>query len=301
VHYAGRCRSRQAHHTIEAIGATSAGKKIQQAWIELEVPQCGYCQSGQIMSAAALLAANPKPTDGDIDAAMSGTSVAAALMCRIREGIKHAAHGAAMPRKGADMISRRQFLSTARVGRRSLIGFRTGPSIGASAAPFVPNAFIRIGSDGQIVLTMPYVEMGQAPTPHPYADRRELEVDLKQVRLEHAPPTKSCTPIPCSECKPPATRMRYAVRGSRCARPVRPRGPCSCRGGKALECRSRFLRAQAARCATHRRGDASNMASLPPTPRACLSQRRWCSRFARHRRSPTHPRTWTLKAPAATI
>ena len=48
--------------TIEAIGATPAGKKIQQAWIELEVPQCGYCQSGQIMSAAALLAANPNPT-----------------------------------------------------------------------------------------------------------------------------------------------------------------------------------------------------------------------------------------------
>src|SRR5467141_2434370 len=58
--------------TIEAIGATPAGKKIQQAWIELEVPQCGYCQSGQIMSATALLAANPNPTDADIDAAMSG-------------------------------------------------------------------------------------------------------------------------------------------------------------------------------------------------------------------------------------
>src|SRR5438093_12147766 len=58
--------------TIEAIGATPAGKKIQQAWVELDVPQCGYCQSGQIMSATALLTTKPKPSDADIDAAMSG-------------------------------------------------------------------------------------------------------------------------------------------------------------------------------------------------------------------------------------
>src|SRR4051812_30264814 len=54
--------------TIEGIGATAAGKKIQQAWIALQVPQCGYCQSGQIMSATALLAAKPEPSDADIDA-----------------------------------------------------------------------------------------------------------------------------------------------------------------------------------------------------------------------------------------
>ncbi|TMG42227.1 MAG: (2Fe-2S)-binding protein, partial [Chloroflexi bacterium] len=77
--------------TIEAIGATGAGKKIQQAWIELEVPQCGYCQSGQIMSATALLAAKPNPTDSDIDAAMSGNICRCGTYVRIREGIKHAA------------------------------------------------------------------------------------------------------------------------------------------------------------------------------------------------------------------
>src|SRR5438270_5618107 len=77
--------------TIEAIGATPAGKKIQQAWIELEVPQCGYCQSGQIMSATALLAANSNPTDSDIDAAMSGNICRCGTYVRIREGIKHAA------------------------------------------------------------------------------------------------------------------------------------------------------------------------------------------------------------------
>jgi isoquinoline 1-oxidoreductase alpha subunit len=83
--------------TIEAVGATAAGRKIQQAWIELEVPQCGYCQSGQIMSATALLVAKPKPTDSDIDAAMSGNICRCGTYARIREGIKHAAHG----KKGA--------------------------------------------------------------------------------------------------------------------------------------------------------------------------------------------------------
>ena len=83
--------------TVEAIGATPAGKRIQQAWIELEVPQCGYCQSGQIMSAAALLAAKPNPTDGDIDAAMSGNICRCGTYVRIRAGIKRAANG----KKGA--------------------------------------------------------------------------------------------------------------------------------------------------------------------------------------------------------
>jgi isoquinoline 1-oxidoreductase alpha subunit len=77
--------------TIEAIGATSAGKRIQQAWVALEVPQCGYCQSGQIMSATALLAANPNPSDSDIDAAMSGNVCRCGTYVRIREGIKQAA------------------------------------------------------------------------------------------------------------------------------------------------------------------------------------------------------------------
>src|SRR5687768_4084335 len=58
--------------TIEAIGATAAGKKVQAVWLALDVVQCGYCQSGQIMSAAALLAANAKPSDADIDSAMAG-------------------------------------------------------------------------------------------------------------------------------------------------------------------------------------------------------------------------------------
>jgi len=77
--------------TIEAIGETAAGAKIQQAWLDLEVVQCGYCQSGQIMSASALLAANPKPSDADIDAAMSGNICRCGTYQRIRAAIKQAA------------------------------------------------------------------------------------------------------------------------------------------------------------------------------------------------------------------
>src|SRR5258706_1321351 len=77
--------------TIEAIGATAAGAKIQKAWLDREVVQCGYCQSGQIMSASALLASNPHPTDADIDDAMSGNICRCGTYVRIREAIKAAA------------------------------------------------------------------------------------------------------------------------------------------------------------------------------------------------------------------
>ena len=77
--------------TIEAIGDTPAGARIQRAWLDKEVVQCGYCQSGQIMSAAALLAQTPKPTDADIDGAMSGNICRCGTYVRIREAIKHAA------------------------------------------------------------------------------------------------------------------------------------------------------------------------------------------------------------------
>ena len=77
--------------TVEAIGATALGATIQKAWLDLEVVQCGYCQSGQIMSASALLASNPHPTDADIDAAMSGNICRCGTYVRIREAIKHAA------------------------------------------------------------------------------------------------------------------------------------------------------------------------------------------------------------------
>jgi isoquinoline 1-oxidoreductase subunit alpha len=87
--------------TIEAVGDTSAGRRIQEAWIALDVPQCGYCQSGQIMSATALLATNPAPTDGDIDGAMSGNICRCGTYSRIRAAIKQAMQPPALTRKGA--------------------------------------------------------------------------------------------------------------------------------------------------------------------------------------------------------
>ncbi|HZI22687.1 MAG TPA: (2Fe-2S)-binding protein [Gemmatimonadales bacterium] len=77
--------------TIEAIGATPLGKAVQQAWLDLEVVQCGYCQSGQIMSAAALLQHTPHPNDADIDRAMAGNICRCGTYTRIRAAIKRAA------------------------------------------------------------------------------------------------------------------------------------------------------------------------------------------------------------------
>jgi len=77
--------------TIEAVGETPIGKALQQAWLELDVVQCGYCQSGQIMSAAALLARTPKPTDEDIDQTMSGNVCRCGTYQRIRAAIHLAA------------------------------------------------------------------------------------------------------------------------------------------------------------------------------------------------------------------
>jgi isoquinoline 1-oxidoreductase subunit alpha len=77
--------------TIEAIGATPAGARLQRAWLDLEVVQCGYCQSGQLMSAAALLESKPTPDDSDIDAAMAGNICRCGTYVRIRQAIKQAA------------------------------------------------------------------------------------------------------------------------------------------------------------------------------------------------------------------
>jgi isoquinoline 1-oxidoreductase alpha subunit len=77
--------------TIEGIGATRIGKMVQEAWLRLDVPQCGYCQAGQIMAATALLAKNPDPTEADIDNAMSGNLCRCATYIRIRAAIKYVA------------------------------------------------------------------------------------------------------------------------------------------------------------------------------------------------------------------
>jgi isoquinoline 1-oxidoreductase subunit alpha len=76
--------------TIEGIGATPVGKRVQAAWLDLDVAQCGYCQAGQIVAATALLQAKPKPTDADIDEAMAGNICRCATYIRIRAAIKQA-------------------------------------------------------------------------------------------------------------------------------------------------------------------------------------------------------------------
>jgi len=81
--------------TIEGVGSTPSGQKVQKAWLEVDVVQCGYCQSGQIMSAAALLAATPNPSDEEINAAMSGNICRCGTYVRIRAAIKQAATGKA--------------------------------------------------------------------------------------------------------------------------------------------------------------------------------------------------------------
>ena len=77
--------------TIEAVGETALGKKVQAAWVNIDVAQCGYCQAGQIMTACALLAAKPRPSDADIDGAMDGNLCRCATYTRIRAAIKDAA------------------------------------------------------------------------------------------------------------------------------------------------------------------------------------------------------------------
>src|SRR3979411_1552655 len=110
--------------TIEGVGASPAGAKVQKAWLDLEVIQCGYCQPGQIMSAAALLASTPNPDDSDIDAAMAGNICRCGTYVRIRQAIKQAATGR---RSSQDrtMNQPEKFAATKasdRVSRRVLLG-----------------------------------------------------------------------------------------------------------------------------------------------------------------------------------
>jgi isoquinoline 1-oxidoreductase alpha subunit len=86
--------------TIEGVGASEVGRRVQAAWKDLDVPQCGYCQAGQIMSATALLAANPSPDDAEINAAMAGNICRCASYQRIRAAI-HQAAGATSASAGA--------------------------------------------------------------------------------------------------------------------------------------------------------------------------------------------------------
>ena len=95
LHHPDRQHRHVRDHDDRGDRRDAAGARIQKAWLDREVVQCGYCQSGQIMSASALLASNPHPTDADIDDAMSGNICRCGTYVRIREAIKHAAQSSA--------------------------------------------------------------------------------------------------------------------------------------------------------------------------------------------------------------
>lgn len=116
--------------TIEGIGDTPVGKKVQQAWLDIDVVQCGYCQAGQIMSAAALLATNTNPSDANIDHAMAGNICRCATYPRIRAAIKLAAGLPMIDARGAD----------ARSTSRSLRQSRPAAALSMSGALFCVQA-----------------------------------------------------------------------------------------------------------------------------------------------------------------
>jgi isoquinoline 1-oxidoreductase alpha subunit len=172
--------------TIEGIGAMPVGAALQGAWQEINVPQCGYCQAGQIMSAAALLQAKPKPSDADIDAAMSGNICRCGTYTRIRAAIKrgqepglerihHALAAHACPRPGA-VRRRAAFFATAATGAGLTLGLYFGEAISQapqSASPALPQpAASRIGTDNTVTVMVKHPRWARARSPAADAGRR---------------------------------------------------------------------------------------------------------------------------------
>ncbi len=159
--------------TIEGL-SPDGNHPLQKAWIEEEVPQCGYCHSGQIMSAASLLAQYPTPTDSDIDSAMSRNICRCGTYQRIRRAIHKASR-----------------IIAERTSEQSIAGTVSGPSREAEARPassFALNPFIRIGTDDVITIIVNHSEMGQGVyTSLPMLVAEELECDWTKIRVEAAP------------------------------------------------------------------------------------------------------------------
>ena len=189
--------------TVEGLGTQDKPHPVQLAWIDIGVPQCGYCQSGQIMSAAALLAEKPNPTDSDIDAAMAGNLCRCGTYLRIRKAIHTAA--ALMAKKGRRMsavpVTRRHFLKvSAAAGGGLLIGFHIPQALAATVQPkpwTTPpqgaeiNAWLAIDAEGNVTIRVPHTEMGQgALTAVSMMIAEELDVDWTRVRAVFADPNR---------------------------------------------------------------------------------------------------------------
>ena len=167
--------------TIEGI-SSDGNHPVQRAWIEADVPQCGYCHSGQIMSAVALLAQNPTPSDDDIDEAMRGNVCRCGTYQRIRLAIHRAAQLIGEKRVEKGMVSTGAMLGVSPHG--SHISTKTGTGTGG----FVLNPFIRIGPDETVTIVVNHSEMGQGTyTSLPMLIAEELECDWSKIRVVAAP------------------------------------------------------------------------------------------------------------------
>jgi len=159
--------------TIEGL-SPDENHSVQRAWIEEEVPQCGYCHSGQIMSAAALLAVHPSPTDADIDKAMFGQ----VCRCGTYQRIRRAIHRASEMKAGEGIM----VASSPRTRHSS------SQAAGDLRRSFMLNPFIRIGTDETITLIVNHSEMGQGVyTSLPMLMAEELECDWNKISVEAAP------------------------------------------------------------------------------------------------------------------
>ena len=223
--------------TIEAVGATAVGQKVQAAWAALDVPQCGYCQSGQIMGACALLAEKPDPTDA---------------RHRRRHGRQHLPlrdlpphprrHPQGRRRQGRVIMapsttpSRREFLKAgaAAAGGGLVLGVvlpdALTPAARAAGPAAMPNAWVKIGSDNSITILSARSEMGQGVyTAMPTLVAEELEVDLAEDQGRDRAAAASPTSTPCSGARSPAARPRWPRASTSSASPAPRPAPCSSR------------------------------------------------------------------------
>ena len=162
--------------TIEGLSPDS-GHPVQQAWIAVDVPQCGYCMPGQLMSAAALLRKNPHPSDAEIDAALTGNICRCGAYQRVRRAVHLAAEIQEQGRTAATYyFDHPALIQTASPDGQSL------------TLPFAPNAFLRIASDDTVTVIVNHSEMGQGVyTALPMLVAEELEADWSKIRLAAAP------------------------------------------------------------------------------------------------------------------
>ena len=189
--------SAAAGGTITTIEGLGGEHPVQRAWLELQVPQCGYCQCGQIMQAAALLAQTPKPTSEQIRAGMNGNLCRCGTYPRIEAAVRRAAELTADAGPGLSVLTRREFVVSA--GGFALAvqiplpaawaaDAPTGAPARADATNFV-TAYLEIDADGAVTLHSPTTEMGQGThTAHAVIVADELGVDLERVRVVTAEP-----------------------------------------------------------------------------------------------------------------